>query len=310
VAFLFGNVVSDNLVNGKPLFYLEGASDAVVSDAGQVVLVQCNRIRVENLNLSNATVGVELWQTNNTEISENNITTNSQYGIYLYSSSNNSISGNNIANNDYGIYLEASPNCNNSIRRNIITASNRDGILLHASLNNTISENIITASNRDGIRLVEHSNFTSISGNNITANNGYGILLSSSFNYSINGNNIANNGCGVRFSEPGNPIFHNNFIDNTVQVQVRVSAATPDVWDDGYPSGGNYWSDYNGTDANQDGIGDTPYIIDANNVDHYPLMVQTVIPEFPSFLILPLFFIATLLAVIVYRRKHFYSAER
>jgi hypothetical protein len=35
---------------------------------------------------------------------------------------------------------------------------------------------------------------------------------------------------------------------------------------------GNYWSDYNGTDTNQDGIGDTAHIIDANNTDNYPLM--------------------------------------
>jgi hypothetical protein len=35
---------------------------------------------------------------------------------------------------------------------------------------------------------------------------------------------------------------------------------------------GNYWSDYNGTDSNGDGIVDTPYIIDDKNVDHYPLM--------------------------------------
>jgi len=75
------------------------------------------------------------------------------------------------------------------------------------------------------------------------------------------------------------------------------------VWDDGYPSGGNYWSDYNGTDANHDGIGDTPYVIDANNADNYPLMTPYIIPEFPSFMILPLFTIATLLAVTVYRRR-------
>jgi len=52
-------------------------------------------------------------------------------------------------------------------------------------------------------------------------------------------------------------------------------------WDDGYPSGGNYWSDYKGTDlysgpyqneTGSDGIGDTPYVIYGDNVDHYPLM--------------------------------------
>jgi hypothetical protein len=66
-----------------------------------------------------------------------------------------------------------------------------------------------------------------------------------------------------------NSIYHNNFVDNGQQF---YSYNATNDWDDGYPSGGNYWSDYNGTDANHDGIGDTPYVIDANNIDHYPLV--------------------------------------
>ena len=62
----------------------------------------------------------------------------------------------------------------------------------------------------------------------------------------------------------GNKIFHNNFEMNSIQAYVETSSLG-NVWDNGYPSGGNYWSDYNGIDANHDGIGDVPYVIDANN---------------------------------------------
>jgi len=71
---------------------------------------------------------------------------------------------------------------------------------------------------------------------------------------------------------------------------------------------GNYWSDYltkypNATFVDSSGVWNTPYVIDANNTDYYPLTVQYVIPEFPSFLILPLFLIATILTVIIYKKK-------
>jgi hypothetical protein len=75
------------------------------------------------------------------------------------------------------------------------------------------------------------------------------------------------------------------------------------VWDNGYPSGGNYWSDYHGTDGNNDSIGDTAYTIDSNNQDRYPLMMPYVVPEFPSFLILPVFMIISLLFLII-RHKY------
>jgi parallel beta-helix repeat protein len=103
--------------------------------------------------------------------------------------------------------------------------------------------------------------------------------------YSSNGNtvsynNITSNGDGIDlyYSSANNVIYHNNFVNNTFSVY--PSYAGENVWDNGYPSGGNYWSDYAGVDQKRgpnqnqpgsDGIGDTPYVINSNNRDRYPL---------------------------------------
>jgi len=74
-----------------------------------------------------------------------------------------------------------------------------------------------------------------------------------------------------------NVIYHNNFVMNKSQIYIRDSM---NVWDNGYPFGGNYWSDYSDVDLycgpnqnipSRDGIWDHPYVIDANNTDNYPL---------------------------------------
>jgi hypothetical protein len=76
-----------------------------------------------------------------------------------------------------------------------------------------------------------------------------------------------------------NKLYHNNFISNVVQLS--VSASTGNVWDDGYPSGGNYWSchvsidSYSGPWQNvsgSDGIVDVPYTVATGSVDRYPLL--------------------------------------
>jgi nitrous oxidase accessory protein NosD len=75
-----------------------------------------------------------------------------------------------------------------------------------------------------------------------------------------------------------NTIYHNNLIRNQFQAWVGRVEPTANSFDNGKE--GNYWSDYDGADADGDGIGDTPYIIDDNNMDRYPLMEPFAIQEF------------------------------
>jgi parallel beta-helix repeat protein len=253
----YENTVVNNLVNGKPLVYLENMSDYVVGDAGQVVLVNCTGITVKNLNLSNTAIGVQLWNTNNTNIAKNYIT-NNIIGILMDLSSNNNIQENNITNNMCGVWAE-SMGYFNSIGRNTIT-------------NNSV-----------GVSLL--SSFTYIERNTITCNeHGISFWAFVSNNH-IQENNITYNQVAIYLGLPSynTVICHNNFIDNKQVYKEYYMHSTPvrALWNDGYPSGGNYWSNYTGVDlysgpyqneTGSDGIEDTPYIIDANNTDHYPLM--------------------------------------
>jgi parallel beta-helix repeat protein len=228
------------------------------------------------------------------------------YGIWLYYSSNNSILGNNIiTHNGDCIWLNEHSNNNNISRNNIAGHSYGNGIsLTEFSSYNSIFGNSVT-NNGYGIVFYEYSNNNMICGNNVTANINSGIELhDGSSNNTIFENDITNNSWGicVYFGSDNNSIFHNNFVGN-LKENAFIQESQRNMWDNGYPSGGNYWSNYTGTDANRDGIGDSAYVIDANNTDHYPLMTQYTILEFPSFFILPLFMIATLLAALVLERK-------
>jgi parallel beta-helix repeat protein len=229
-------------------------------------------------------------------------------GIYAYGRSNVTIKNIIVEGFYHGVWLDSSSN--NSIFNSHIDTNRGTGIVLSAgSRYNSIVENNITANGGEGIFILGSSNYNNIVNNNITTNN-YGISLYLSANNSVYENNVLSNNYGIRLQACyNNSIYHNNFVNNTNQVYAVESI---NIWDDGYPSGGNYWSNYTGLDSNRgvgqnqtgsDGIGDTPYIIDMNNTDRYPLMTEhvSVISEFSPFLILPLLMAATLVIVIVYR---------
>ena len=110
----------------------------------------------------------------------------------------------------------------------------------------------------------------------------------------IKNNTLENNSnpISIAYSEGIHIITNNNIINGTTII-VWLSLQ-PNVYM-------NYWSDYNGTDSNGDGIGDTSYILYENNTDNYPLMEPvdiSTIPEFSLwFLLIVGFFAVSLISV-------------
>jgi parallel beta-helix repeat protein len=99
------DVDTSNTVEGKPIVYWVNQQDKTVpSDAGYVALINCKNITIKNLTLSYNGEGILLAYTKNSIITQCTLE-NMGTGIRFYGSSNNQIIGNNITNNDYGIYF-------------------------------------------------------------------------------------------------------------------------------------------------------------------------------------------------------------
>jgi nitrous oxidase accessory protein NosD len=165
------------------------------------------------------------------------------------------------------------------------TFSNVDIAIEVKGSDNIISYNDINANHGVSVSGQYLSN-NLIFRNNISAEVGIVIGRENTDNY-IFENTIVECGIGIYlgvypegFGPCSNNIFyHNNLIDNTQQV--FVGEGSTNIWDNGYPDGGNYWSNYNGIDIasgegqttpGSDGIGDLPFVIDSANKDTYPLM--------------------------------------
>jgi parallel beta-helix repeat protein len=275
-----------------------------------IVLTSVTNVTIRNMTLRNLRFGIYLNQSSGNTITQNDIT-NTEVGVFSESSSNNDIDGNDITGNSQGIVLIEYSNHNNIVENRILE-NGMAGILLefannHTSDYNNIIRNNMASNGVFGMRISSSSNCL-IDGNSIS-NSEYGIQLSGSAcknnklvgnsirNCSSSGiqmsadcnhntiveNAIANNQIGIdNFASSNNEFYRNDFVNNTVQVNngyvedVNTSiGASINIWSNGFE--GNFWSDYsarypNATEVDSSGIWDTPYVIDTNNVDYYPLM--------------------------------------
>ncbi len=179
-----------------------------------------------------------------------NVENNQLRGLAIQAGSHsNTIKGNTIAHGETGISEEPSKTFyttgNNHFINNTI-ANNNVGIFLYCST----GDNGVASHSAD--QLLQ----------NIIRDNAVGLTLSASSQFVV-----------------GNTIYHNDFFNNGVQA--KINNPVTNVWDDGARKG-NYWSDYTGTDGNGDGVGDTPYVINAENQDNYPLMRPYSAPNAPT----------------------------
>ena len=277
----------------KPLSLIgENAKNTIIETpeiiySEAIIFVDSENVTVSGFTIKNCDYAI--WAPSRCKIVGNKIE-NAQYGIAI-GGGDNIISGNNITGRYDGIRADLDDSL---ISGNIITGHRNIGISVSSGKNLTVYNNKIST-NKVGVRLGGSGPFY-VYGNNITYNEAFGIQLFGCNNSSIYENNIVGNGAGVELenydyqsSAPGsgNFVYQNNFVNNQQQVvidktwnvlQWDLTEYFPDAIN-GTDSAswhkdkvGNYWSSYKGTDNEGDGIGDSPYIIDEENQDNYPLM--------------------------------------
>ena len=223
-------------------------------------------ITIKNLTIREFMCGISLDSSSNNTIASVNALNNVK-GIFLTDSSNNIIANNTFEN--CGLFVEDS--YNNIIENNTVNGKllvylenendeliNNAGQVIALNCNNITVKDVSLNNASVGIEFISVSNSTITNVN--ASNNGYGIYISSSSNNIIYLNNLINNSNNIRSVSSFNT-FHSPTPTTYIYNGTTYTNYT-----------GNYYSNYTGNDSDGNGIGDTPYIIDSNNNDSYPLI--------------------------------------
>lgn len=267
--------------------------------------------------------GTSVWVGFDVRLARNAVTNQAGYGFDFLGAHNVTVEDDSATNTLIGVLFNGilgDPLLQNedvTIRRNVFSG-NWEGMLLDSmvapqvhdnvmrgSLNPAMTVeltagglftgNVVEATQWNGVWLYQ-ANRTTWLRNDFAGAVNFGFHALDSHDNTFVENRVAGNGIGVALEgSTGWLLHHNLFEGNALQAQDDLGAAN--VWDDGYPSGGNWWSDYGGVDMcsgplqnvcpNPDSIGDTPYVIDADSRDRYPLWTPAPIPPSASFTATP-----------------------
>jgi nitrous oxidase accessory protein len=270
--FVYSGVYYENIIIDTSIILQGENKEVTIIDGGNYGDIPCIDIIADNVYVHGFMIRWADWEyhepgiriiSENVRIFNNNISIHDK-GIILISGAKNSIIENNIiSNNHEGIYIYPSSGEGHIIRNNRFSDNNY-AFLIYNSYNLTVENN------------------------SFVKNDWYGILMKNSRNCIIFKNSFENNSMGISIDSDcsSNLLFNNNFISNRRQALDEGF----NLWNMENPCGGNYWSDYTGSDTNGDGIGDNPYSIPGlnSNTDLYPFITKNKWLENPlraSFLI-------------------------
>jgi parallel beta-helix repeat protein len=290
-----GNIFSGNLIiNNKRGLILSDSNNTISGNVFRnnsyysiYLSCSCNNTICDNYFFNSTSCGAIYMypHADNNTISGNVFSDIHNYALNVSISTHNVFSYNIITDNHAGIYLEWSDE--NSIVANNFT-NNSKGVVLFLSHKNNISNNTLAYTAENGITLSD-SSYNTISGNLIRNNTNAGIRLYQrwthpSRNNTIIENDFCGNTYGIYVYEDyyyplcyNNSIYHNNFLNNTMNAYDEGI----NWWDNNFPAGGNYWSDYrdrypDAQEIDATGLWDTPYEIPGGeNHDRYPFMKES-----------------------------------
>lgn len=195
--------------------------------------------------------GINIGESSNFVVSDN-VFEKCSTAIVMHGSSNALIENNSITISDSGIYSLAS--AYNTISRNNCSHNFYGGINLEYSDYMTIAENICNNNGYWGIWMDKWSTYNNVTNNTCSLNGDYNVVYEPTTEFTLASDVVAH-GIFMYEGSTENNVVWNTLIDNEMNVQNDVDGNIYDY---------NYYSDYNGTDSDGNGIGDTPYDIDGS----------------------------------------------